>query len=389
MTPDTKVAIIGAGPYGLAAGAHLRRAGVDPLIFGDTMAFWRDRMPAGMLMRSAWEASHIADPHGTLTLDRYEAQLGRRLSRPVTLPEFIAYGQWFQRSAVPHIDPRRVRSVDRVGGRLRVELDDREVFEARHVVVAAGLDPFGNRPAPFDALPLELASHSSAHTDLVALARGRVLVVGAGQSALESAALLREHGADVEIVARAQEVHWLRGARLRSRLGPLRPLVYHWADVGPPGLNHLVSRPYVFRSFPLAWQARMARRSIRPAGADWLVPRLREVPMVLGSRVTSAEPAGGMARVTLDDGSYRDVHHVLTATGYSVDITRYGFLAPQLAAALEKRNGYPLLGPGLESSVAGLHFLGAPSAESFGPMMRFVSGTRFSARELTRRVMRR
>lgn len=30
--------------------------------------------------------------------------------------------------------------------------------------------------------------------------------------------------------------------------------------------------------------------------------------------------------------------------------------------------------PGLESSVPGLHFLGAPAAWSFGPIMRFASG---------------
>jgi hypothetical protein len=32
---------VAAGPYGLAATAHLRRAGVDVRIFGDPMSFWR------------------------------------------------------------------------------------------------------------------------------------------------------------------------------------------------------------------------------------------------------------------------------------------------------------------------------------------------------------
>jgi len=65
--------IIGAGPYGLAAAAHLRAAGVETRVFGETMAFWERQMPTGMLLRSYWEASHIADPDRDLTLDAYEA----------------------------------------------------------------------------------------------------------------------------------------------------------------------------------------------------------------------------------------------------------------------------------------------------------------------------
>jgi cation diffusion facilitator CzcD-associated flavoprotein CzcO len=48
---DTDVAIIGAGPHGLAAAAHLRRAGVATHIFGEPMSFWQG-MPAGLLLRT-------------------------------------------------------------------------------------------------------------------------------------------------------------------------------------------------------------------------------------------------------------------------------------------------------------------------------------------------
>ena len=51
----TDVVIIGAGPHGLAAAAHLRRAGVECRVFGDPLSFWRT-MPAGMLLRSNWTA---------------------------------------------------------------------------------------------------------------------------------------------------------------------------------------------------------------------------------------------------------------------------------------------------------------------------------------------
>ena len=87
--------------------------------------------------------------------------------------------------------------------------------------------------------------------------------------------------------------------------------------------------------------------------------------------------------ITLDDGSTRRADHVLLGTGFSVDVSRYEFLAPEITRSLYQVEGYPQLARGFESSVPGLHFMGAPAARSFGPLMRFVSGTQFAARALT------
>jgi hypothetical protein len=51
--------------------------------------------------------------------------------------------------------------------------------------------------------------------------------------------------------------------------------------------------------------------------------------------------------------------------------------------------GYPQLDGGFQSSVPGLHFLGAPAAWSFGPLMRFVAGTEFASLALTRGILGR
>ena len=50
-------------------------------------------------------------------------------------------------------------------------------------------------------------------------------------------------------------------------------------------------------------------------------------------------------------------------------------LAPALADRVRSHEGYPRLDRGYESSVPGLHIVGALSAKSQGPVMRFVSGT--------------
>ena len=57
---ETQIVVVGAGPHGLAAAAHLRRAGADVRVFGEPMSFWQT-MSQGMLLRSNWTATSIAD----------------------------------------------------------------------------------------------------------------------------------------------------------------------------------------------------------------------------------------------------------------------------------------------------------------------------------------
>ena len=89
-------------------------------------------------------------------------------------------------------------------------------------------------------------------------------------------------------------------------------------------------------------------------------------------------------KVRFTDGTEKTFDHVLLATGYRVDVRRYMFLAPEMLASLEVSNGFPVLREGLQSSIAGLHFLGAPGAWSFGPILMFVSGTHYASAELAR-----
>lgn len=382
---ETDITILGAGPYGLAAAAAVQGGGHAVKVLGDAMSFW-DGMPEGMLLRSPYVASSIGSPRGPLSLDGYAAATGTTVSRPIPLEQFVDYGRWFQKRAVPELDPREVVRVESVGEGFRLVLDDDTELATRRVLVAAGIGAFPRIPQLFRELPAERVSHASAHRDLSAFRGRRVLVIGAGQSALEYAALLAEGGADTQIAARADFVHWLRpmSSRLR-RLGPVSTLLYAPAEVGPPGLSRLVEAPNLVRRMPADRRHQLDRRSIRPAGAAWLRNRIvGRVPLVLHREVTAAQvDAAGLA-VQFSDGASTVVDHILLATGYQVDLSRYSFLSEDLRARVRQDNGYPLLARGFESSVPGLHFLGAPSAWTFGPLMRFVAGTEFTATELGR-----
>jgi FAD-dependent urate hydroxylase len=381
------VAVVGAGPYGLAAAAHLLAVdGLTVRVFGEPMSFWERQMPVGMLLRSPREASHISDPAGALTLDRYEASIGVEPTRPVPLDRFVDYGRWFQREAVPEVEATRVVQVHGAPGGLRLELEDGAPVAARRVVLAGGIAPFAWRPQEFAGLSPELASHASEHTDLSRFAGASVVVVGGGQSALESAALLSEAGAEVRVLVRAPHVNWLvRSSRLH-RLQFMRRLLYAPADIGPAGVSWLVASPRWFKRLPIDVQVPLARRSIRPAGSGWLVPRLESVPIEIGRAIVGATAAGGGVEIELENGERRSADHVLLGTGYKIDVSKLELLAPEVRGALDLVNGYPVLDRSFQSSVSGLHFVGAPAAWSFGPLMRFVAGTGFAARALTRGV---
>jgi FAD-dependent urate hydroxylase len=383
--------VVGAGPNGLAVAAHLRDAGIPVVCFGEPLESWDRNMPAGMLLRSRRRSSHIADPNQKLTIDAYERAQGTPVSTPtITLEEFVDYGRWFQRTAVPDVDTRKVTELTREGGAFRVKVEDGEELAASRVIVAAGLSPFMNCPEPFAALPGAVRSHSYEHSSLARFAGLRTAVIGSGQSALESAALLHEAAATVEVVARASSIRWLgedsNGATSTTMEARLRAALVPPTDVGGVPHGWIAAVPDVFRTLPESLHPSISFRCIRPAGAGWLRARLADVPISFGRHTIAAQVRDGGVELHLDDGSSRTVDQVLLGTGFRVDVRRYPFLAPDLVAELELADGYPVLRAGLESSVPGLHFVGAPAAHTFGPVMRFVVGSWFAAPAIARRA---
>ena len=381
------VAIIGAGPYGLAVAAHLRAANVSIRVFGNAMSFWRQNMPEGMKLRSPWIATHIADPLDRYRLDDYFAEAG--LPQPDQLPveNFIDYGMWFQQRVAPDLDTRAVRQVDALDDGFHLVLDDGENFFAKRVVMATGLLNHEHRPAQFDGLPRALVSHSCEHTDSGRFRGRHVVVIGSGQSACESAALLHEAGANVEIICRGG---LLWGAD-PSRHGTLRKTVRALlgdalippSQVGPFPFNWLVEAPGIIRYFSEQSRDRLNTHCLRATAALRLRSRLQDVPVNEGRRILAARRDGDRIELTLDNATRR-VDHVLLATGYRIDVDKMKILDPRLRSRVARHGGLPILSAGFESNVVGLHFVGSFAVASFGPLLRFIAGAGFAARRITR-----
>jgi cation diffusion facilitator CzcD-associated flavoprotein CzcO len=388
-TQTIDVAVLGAGPYGLAAGAHLHRiAGLDVQVFGEPMEFWKAQMPEGMFLRSPWTASHISDPAVQFDFNAYKQKFGLNIPKPIPLDTFVNYGLWFQQNAVPSLIRGRIKSIERAGQGFLVALENGDTWQAKRVVIAGGIAPFARRPEVFAGLYPQFVTHCVDGRDVSHYKGKRVTVIGAGQSALESAALISEAGAEVEVLVRAPNIHWLGWRAKVQKLGPIAKLLYAPTDVGPAGVSRIVSKPNLVKYFPRAVQTRFRKRSLRPAGSKWLFDRLKHVPMHTNAFVTAASASGDQVRMKLNDGSSREAHHVVCGTGFKVDISRYSFLSPELVQSIKSVDGFPLQDTAYESSVPGLYFLGAPSSWMFGPLMYFVAGTEFAGRTMAQGISR-
>lgn len=394
MNGITDVAIVGAGPYGLSVAAHLRGSGVSVRQFGLPMHLWRSSMPSGMFLKSQGFASNLSDPEAALTLGAFCRATRRPYADyglPVPLDTFIAYGEWFQVTAGLDVEEVLVTKVAPGDGCYQLTLADGEVLQARQVVLAVGVEHFAYLPGKLSGLPATACTHSSAHTDLSVFRGQRVLVVGAGQSALESAALLHESGAGVQVVMRESKVVW-DGAPLPPERPLLQRLREPEAGLGSGWSTWFYSRrPGMFRHLPESTRVHRARTALGPAGASWLRGRVEdEFPILVGHALDGAESGPDGVRLGLIGRSGARTglaaDHVIAATGYRADIRRLTFLDEELRSRLRTVGGTPVVGRDYRSTAAGLYVVGPGVAPTFGPVMRFVYGADHAARTVARRL---
>jgi cation diffusion facilitator CzcD-associated flavoprotein CzcO len=389
-----EIAIIGAGPYGLSIAAHLNARDIPFRIFGSPMSVWATQMPRGMRLKSEGFASSLSEPKSEFALRDYCRQERIPYSdvgEPVSLETFVAYGLAFQKRFVPNLENRRVTSLRREGAGFELLLEDGEKVFARRVVVAVGITYFANVPAVLAGLRPELVSHSSAHGDLAGFRGRRIAVIGAGASALDLAGLLHAAGASVDLIARAPSIRFQEPPRPRSWTERLR---YPRTGIGS-GLDMVfyAHLPHWFQRLPERLRLDRVRKILGPA-PGWFSKNevVGKVSFHLGMEVAGARNEAGRVFLELTgrNGQQEQVEadHVIAATGYQVDLHRVAFLDAKLHAQIRKTGAAPALSASFQSSVPGLYFVGVSAANSFGPLMRFAFGAKFTARRLARHLAR-
>ena len=187
----TPVAVVGAGPAGLATSRELAKAGVEHVVLerGRIGQTWRDRWDSFCLVTPNWTVQlpdgHYegSDPDGFMTRDEMVGYLE-------------AYADGFE---APVREQAEVASIEALDDGFLLGLPGSDV-RAGAVVLATGAFQKPYRPAWADTLPAGLfVVDVNEYRNEQALPPGRVLIIGSGQSGCQIAEELHQAGRDVVV----------------------------------------------------------------------------------------------------------------------------------------------------------------------------------------------
>jgi FAD-dependent urate hydroxylase len=389
MARDTDVTIIGAGPYGLSLAAYLRARGTKYRIFGDSMRFWRD-MPIGVNLKSLAFATNIYVPDRGFTYPKWCLDNGLEDFEPCTMQSFAAYGCEMQKRFVPDLEQAFVTNVEMRKRMFEVTLASGEHFSTRKVVVCTGLSGLAHVPIELRSLGPDRMKHTFDVSDYGEFRGKTVAVIGAGASAIEAGALVRESGGTSEVFVRGPN------AVFHGRSPRVRPL---WDRIKNPTTVLGTSRrswviqkmPMLVYRLPRERRTRLVKSYAGPSSPWWITDRVMgKVPIHVQHELIEAGVAADQVRLKFrhGEGDVRtvDVDFVIAGTGYDANVARLKFLDPEVVRGVKCIERAPELNIHFESSVRGLHFLGPLSFMCFGPLFRFVCGAEVTAPKLARHL---
>jgi hypothetical protein len=389
MTQATDVVIIGAGPYGLSLAAHLQRRGVKYRIFGESMRFWRD-MPEGVNLKSLAFATNIYVPRGGHSFPHWCVQHGLEDFEPCTMQSFAAYGGEMQKRFVPGLEEVLVSNVSMREQRFEVTLASGERLSARKVIACTGLSGLAQVPGELQSLGPDRMRHTFNISTYAGFRDKTVAVIGAGASAIEAGALVREAGGSSEVFVRGPE------AVFHDRSPRIRPM---WERVKNPMSVLGASRrswvlqqvPFLVYRLPRERRTRFVKGYLGPSSPWWIRDRvLGKVPIHVQHELLEAGTSGNRVLLKFRNGADQvrtvEVDFVIAGTGYDVSVARLAYLDPQLRDRIQCIERAPALNKNFESSVPGLHFVGPLSFMCFGPLFRFVTGAKVAAPWLAGRL---
>ena len=191
------VVVVGGGQAGLSMSWHLKKAGIDHVVFERKRCFseWR---------QARWDSFCLVTPNWQCRLPgfRYDHEYGGTDSQGFMLKDQIvdyldAYRASFDPPVLEGVEVRSVRPTRQGHFHVRTSAGD---YLAGQVVIANGVYSEPIIPRSAERLPDEILQlHSSSYRNPDSLQDGATLVVGSGQSGCQIAEDLHIAGRDVHL----------------------------------------------------------------------------------------------------------------------------------------------------------------------------------------------
>ena len=327
-----EVAIVGGGMAGLAAAASMVHLGIAPVVFDQSPEGYEGPWATTARMETLRSPKQLTGPAlglPALTFRAwFEAQFGTAawdaLDKIPRL-QWMDYLRWYRRvlGIAVRNEHRVAAIVPRADGVVQLTIESaagRATVLARRVVIATGRDGLGGATVPdfVRALPRERWAHSSDAMDYSRLAGRRVGVVGAGASAMDSAATALEAGAArVDLLIRRADI----------------PRINKGKGAGSPGFTH------GYTDLPDAWKWRIrhyinVQQTPPPQGSTLRVSRHANAHFHLDCAIEDVRMEGEQIRVQTKKGVFL-LDFLILSTGFRIDWTvrpEFAALAPHIRA---------------------------------------------------------
>jgi FAD-dependent urate hydroxylase len=375
---SAELLVIGAGPYGVATAARAIERGIETIVVGGPMSFWRQHMPEGMCLRSGpdW---HL-DAAGIYTFGAFLEEEGIAASEvdPVPIRVFLDYTAWFQDNRGVVARGSLVTQLTRSGERFEALLDNGERIAADAVVAAPGVRHFQQLPPWADSVPPGVGAHTGDLVHFEDLSGARVLIVGGRQSAYEWAALIGEQGAErIDIVHRHdvplfERVSW---RFVDDHVDSMLAVPGWWRVLSHSEREHITRQFWEAGRLTLEW---------------WLVSRLAtdQFHRWPGTSVIDIREDTGAVVADLSNGEHLSVDRIVCATGYRANLPNVPYLGG-LVGEVDLIDGFPVLDEEFQTSVAGLYITGFAATRDFGPFLGFTKACPAAATLIVESLLRR
>jgi lysine/ornithine N-monooxygenase len=372
--------IIGAGPFGLAMSAHAKYLGIEHVIVGKTMEFWKENMPEGMLLRS--DCHWHLDPENEHTINKFLELNGLTYNdvEPLSVPFYLSYVQWFIEKKQIKVLETYVQKLDEDANGFTAYLDNGTTIHAKFVVIAIGLQYFQFVPGSLSKdLPRGSYTHSCDFVDMKSMKNKRVLILGGRQSAFEWAALSHEAGAKAVYLS------------YRHDTPQFTQSDWEWVN---PIIDHIAEEPTWFRKLSLEEQENISKKlwaEGRLKLEPWLAKRIKKdtIKLLPSTRLLSCvRIESGELKIMFDKAPNITADHIILATGFKVNVRNVPFLrAGNISAKLSVRNDFPEIDEYFQTNIPGLFITSMAAGQDFGPFFGFTIAVRTSAKLIGKCIM--
>ena len=371
---NTRLLIVGAGPFGLSIAAHAKHLGIEFIIVGKPMEFWKMNMPEGMYLRSACDW-HL-DPENEHTIEKFlcSQHLTPKDVEPLSRNFYLSYTEWFMQQEEITALPVYIDRLDYISDHhYRAVTDDGKAITASNIVIAVGFKYFKHIPPELlPIFPPGTYSHTCDLTDMKTMTGKRCLIIGGRQSAFEWAALLAEAGASIIHISH------------RHPSPAFATADWSWVNAL---VDHMTDEPAWFRNLSKDEQDSLGKKlwaegrlKIEP----WLEERMMKQNIKLwpNTVVTGCKKSTNRElEVIFNDDSTITVDHVIFASGYKVIIQQVPFLQRgNILPQLKVKNNFPVLDKYFQTNLPGLFITSMPASQDFGPFFGFTIAVRTSAK---------